>query len=196
MSATERSCILTGIGGQGIQLAGQVMARAALSDGLHAQLFQNYAGLMRGGQTEASVVFDRSAVRAPSVLGSTWSAIVMHHEYWDQVRARIEPGGVVILNTSVVPAALAAGLDATVVEVPATDLAVDLGDILLASMVLLGVHSAVTSMLSVESLEEGLQAALPAYRAERAVAGFAAIEHGHRLEGLPRVDAWDAGVPA
>ena len=52
----ERELVMTGIGGQGIQLAAQVLARAALSEGRQVQLFGSYGGMMRGGNTEATVV--------------------------------------------------------------------------------------------------------------------------------------------
>jgi hypothetical protein len=45
----ERSMLMTGIGGQGIQLAAQVVARAAVLDGREAQRFGSYGGMMRGG---------------------------------------------------------------------------------------------------------------------------------------------------
>jgi Pyruvate/2-oxoacid:ferredoxin oxidoreductase gamma subunit len=48
----EREILLTGIGGQGIQLAAQVLARAAVASGLEVMLFGSYGGTMRGGPTD------------------------------------------------------------------------------------------------------------------------------------------------
>ena len=50
----ERELLLTGIGGQGIQLAAAVLARAALVEGREVQVFGSYGGMMRGGATEAT----------------------------------------------------------------------------------------------------------------------------------------------
>ena len=52
----ERELLVTGIGGQGIQLAALVIARAALAEGREVQLFGSYGGMMRGGNTEATLV--------------------------------------------------------------------------------------------------------------------------------------------
>jgi Pyruvate/2-oxoacid:ferredoxin oxidoreductase gamma subunit len=52
----ERTLLMTGIGGQGIQLAAQVLVRAALAEGREVQLFGSYGGMMRGGNTEAAIV--------------------------------------------------------------------------------------------------------------------------------------------
>src|SRR4051812_30733915 len=49
----EREVIATGIGGQGIQLAAEVLARAATAEGREVLMFGSYGGMMRGGNTDA-----------------------------------------------------------------------------------------------------------------------------------------------
>jgi S-adenosyl methyltransferase/Pyruvate ferredoxin/flavodoxin oxidoreductase len=44
----ERELLMTGIGGQGVQLAGQLLARAAVSTGRQVLMFGSYGGMMRG----------------------------------------------------------------------------------------------------------------------------------------------------
>ena len=75
----EREVLLTGIGGQGIQLAAQVLAEAALEEGRDVQLFGAYGGMMRGGSTEATLVVSDGPVQAPPTVGSAWAALVLHH---------------------------------------------------------------------------------------------------------------------
>jgi Pyruvate/2-oxoacid:ferredoxin oxidoreductase gamma subunit len=65
---SEREVLLTGIGGQGVQLAARVLAEAALVDGLEVQLFASYGGMMRGGNTDASVVISDQPIDAPPVV--------------------------------------------------------------------------------------------------------------------------------
>ena len=48
--------LLTGIGGQGIQLCAKTLALAGTAEGLDAMLTAHYGGQMRGGMTEATVV--------------------------------------------------------------------------------------------------------------------------------------------
>jgi len=52
----ERELLMAGIGGQGVQLAAQLLAKAATGSGRHAQLFGSYGGMMRGGNTDATVI--------------------------------------------------------------------------------------------------------------------------------------------
>src|SRR5213593_4143798 len=87
----ERELLLTGIGGQGIQLAAQVLARAALADGRSVQMFGSYGGMMRGGRTDA-------AVEAPPTVHDAWSAIVMHEAYARPILDAIRPGGLVLVS--------------------------------------------------------------------------------------------------
>lgn len=61
----RREVVMSGIGGQGIQLAAQTLARGALQDGLYVQLFGSYGGMMRGGNTDATLVVSDVPVAAP-----------------------------------------------------------------------------------------------------------------------------------
>src|SRR6266511_2906675 len=94
----ERELLLTGIGGQGIQLAAQVLARAALADGRSVQMFGNYGGMTRGGRTDATIVVADAAVEAPPTVHDAWSAIVLHDAYARPILDAVRPGGLVLVN--------------------------------------------------------------------------------------------------
>src|SRR5271166_281016 len=131
---------MTGIGGQGVQLAAAVVARAAVLEGREVQVFGSYGGMMRGGATESTVVVGDGPIESPPTVGSTWSAILMHHEHATTVVDRLALDGVVFVNTSVVaPGTVIAG---RVVEVAATDLAATVGGIMTASMIMVGAYGA------------------------------------------------------
>ena len=72
---------MTGIGGQGIQLAAQVLCRAALAEDRDVQLFGSYGGMMRGGNTDATIIVADGPVEAPPTVSRAWSALAMHHEH-------------------------------------------------------------------------------------------------------------------
>src|SRR5436189_846861 len=97
----ERELVMTGIGGQGIQLAAQVLAKAAIIEGREVQLFGSYGGMMRGGNTEATVVFADGPIEAPPTVGQASSAILMHQDYSEPTIARPRRATLVILNTTV-----------------------------------------------------------------------------------------------
>ena len=70
----EYELLVTGIGGQGVQLAAQVLARAATLEGRDVMLFGIYGGTMRGGNTDGTVVVGRrpdhrAAARVAHLVG-------------------------------------------------------------------------------------------------------------------------------
>ncbi|MXW63139.1 MAG: hypothetical protein F4Y27_13835 [Acidimicrobiaceae bacterium] len=160
----ERSLIATGIGGQGIQLSAQVMARAAIHDGRKAMLFGSYGGMMRGGSTDASVVLADGPIDSPPVLSRCWLGIAMHHQYLPGLLEKLDDRSTVFVNTSVIQDKVDTA--ASVVDFGATELAVEAVSLVCATMVMVGAVAAATSLLSPEALEAGLAEALPPYRRE------------------------------
>ena len=120
-------------------------------------MFGSYGGMMRGGNTEATVVLADAAIEAPPTVGHTWSAILMHHDYSEPTRRRLRPGSLALVNSTVFHGPLHAdgdgGADAyVVVDVPASDVAVEVGSVMVASMVMLGAYAAVTDIVPLQSL--------------------------------------------
>src|ERR1700736_2931761 len=64
----EREVLMTGIGGQGVQLAAKTLATAAMREGREVLVFGIYGGSMRGGNTDATVVVGTGPLRAPPVI--------------------------------------------------------------------------------------------------------------------------------
>jgi 2-oxoglutarate ferredoxin oxidoreductase subunit gamma len=119
----------------------------------------------------------------------------MHHAYWSPVRQRLRPGSVLFLNSSVFELGHNE-LDAEwrVVQLPATDLAVDVGSILTASLVMVGAYAAATGIVSLDALAGGLEASLPPYRRQHIAINIAALEAGHRAVEPGTYPAWDAAI--
>ena len=67
----ERELLITGMGGQGVQLAAQVIARGATLEGRHVMLFGVYGGAMRGMNTDGTVVVGDAPLQAPPLLSHT-----------------------------------------------------------------------------------------------------------------------------
>jgi Pyruvate/2-oxoacid:ferredoxin oxidoreductase gamma subunit len=190
----ERELVLTGIGGQGIQLAAQVLARAAIAAGRQVQMFGSYGGMMRGGNTEATVVLAEGAIEAPPTIADTWSAIFMHHDFSNPTREKLRPGSLVLVNTTVFEGSFDPD-EYRVVEVPATDIAVDLGNIMTASMVMLGAYVATTDIVALDAVDAAIAASLPAYRSQHVARNVDAVRAG--FEAAPRalVPAWEGVAP-
>lgn len=188
----QREVMMTGVGGQGIQLCSKTLATAAVAEGREAMLCGHYAGAIRGGQTDASVVVADARLRALPILPSAWAGFVMSSKYWPSTREFLRPGGPVLVNGSLVEDLEAPGLE--VIAVPASDIAGDLGAPMAASMVLLGAFAATTGLVGVQALVEAMAELIPPYRSEHVRANEAALRAG-AAAGPGRVaSAWaDAG---
>ena len=102
LGMVERELLVTGIGGQGVQLAAQVLASAAIAEGSQVQLFGSYGGMMRGGNTDATLVFADGPIEAPPTVSHAWSAIVMHHELLRPACSdAVAEGRLVVVNSTV-----------------------------------------------------------------------------------------------
>lgn len=180
--------LLTGIGGQGVQLAAKTLAMAATAEGHQVLMSSHYGGEMRGGQTEASVVIADEGLRSVPILESVWSAYVMHARYWPAVADRLRPGGVVVANSTVVDE-LPTG-DFRLFPVPAGQLAVEVGAVMSSGFVLLGAYGAITGLVGVEALVSAMRELVPPYRTQHLVVNEAALR-----AGAGAVTALDAPAP-
>jgi 2-oxoglutarate ferredoxin oxidoreductase subunit gamma len=181
-AVTERVVMATGIGGQGVQLASNVLAHAAMAEGREVLLFGSYGGMMRGGNTDATIVVATHAVDAPPVAPSAWAALVMHHEFLAPLAVKLTPDSVTFVNTSVVPEAALAALPGTVVRVAATDEAQRLGNALAASLVLLGALAGSTGLVGIDALTAAVATVIPSYRSQHVAGNQDALRHGFALQ--------------
>ncbi len=173
----EFAILLTGIGGQGVQLIGKTLALAATDEGRHAMLSADYGGEMRGGPSNAAVVIGSAPLRSLPVLPAADAAIVANHKFSGVVPDRLRPGGLLLLNSSIVDPA-DAGTAHRVVAVPATATAAALGAPQAGGFVLLGAFNALTGLVAQESLVEAMTSLLPPYRRQHATANAEALRAG------------------
>lgn len=180
---------MTGIGGQGVQLGAQVVARAAALEGREVMFFGIYGGMMRGGNTDSTVVVADEPITSPPVVSRAWSAIAMHDEFWAPLEARLRPGGLVLVNDSTFAQDIRAPV--TVHRVPATELAAEVGNPLGGTMVMIGAHSALTGLVALGSLVEAMRASIPPYRRQHIEANERALEAGFAAVPAGLYPAWD-----
>jgi Pyruvate/2-oxoacid:ferredoxin oxidoreductase gamma subunit len=173
----ERELLMTGIGGQGVQLAAQLLAKAATRSGRHVQLFGSYGGMMRGGNTDATLILGDEPVQAPPMVSSAWSALVMHHEFAAPTLDRLRDGGLLVVNTSVVTA-LDVDPSVHVLAFAASELAIKLGAAAAATMVALGGYAKASGIVSIDELIATLSEVLPSYRSQHIESNARALQAG------------------
>jgi Pyruvate/2-oxoacid:ferredoxin oxidoreductase gamma subunit len=190
----ERELLITGIGGQGVQLAGQVLARAATLEGRYVMLFGLYGGMMRGGNTDGTVVIGDEPLLTPPIVSRSWSAIAMHDEFWEPIEKKLRPGALVLVNDATFTHEIAAACE--IHRVDATGIATELGHPLGGSMVMAGAYAAITGIVGADALVEAMRESIPSYRTQHIAANERAIRAG--LDAVDPVErgAFPAWAPA
>lgn len=151
---------LSGTGGQGLILAGIIMADAAIRDGKNSIQSQSYGPEARGGASRSEVIIgdediDYPKVNKPDVL------LVMSQEACDKFAADLEQGGVMIVDSTNVHT-LPAVNGAIIYQIPISSTAKDeIGREMVANVVALGAIARITGVVSRESLTEALLARIP-----------------------------------
>ncbi len=127
--------MFAGFGGQGIMMAGKVFARAAMERKLEVVWVPSYGPEMRGGTANCVVVVSDRAIGSP-IIRNPQHLIAMNRPSLEKFGEMVKPGGVILVNSSLVDVS-SGRKDVDELQVPATDVAHDLGDVKVASIVLL-----------------------------------------------------------
>jgi 2-oxoglutarate ferredoxin oxidoreductase subunit gamma len=93
--------IIAGFGGQGVLLAGNILAHAAMKEGKHVTYLPTYGVEMRGGTANCTVVISNKEIGSP-VVGKPLSAIIMNKPSLMKFGNHLKPGGILLLNSSLV----------------------------------------------------------------------------------------------
>lgn len=147
--------IMAGFGGQGIVSGGIMLAYAGMIDGKNVTFFPAYGAEMRGGTANCSVVISTDPVASP-VVGTPDSILIMNEPSLPRFEPALKEGGMLFLNTSLV-ASKPTRKDITVIEVPANDIAEELGTIKCANMVMLGAYAKKTKAVSLDILKDSIK---------------------------------------
>jgi Pyruvate/2-oxoacid:ferredoxin oxidoreductase gamma subunit len=172
----EREVIITGIGGQGIQLMAKILAQAAMQAGKQVMLFGVYGGMMRGGPSDSTVVIGDDVIQAPPIIPLTWSVLAMHATGLAEQSKKLRPGGVLCLNSTLVPAPVREHV--TLLSVPATKMAEEAKNIMGAGMIALGAFVAATALVPHAALLAAMHESLPPHRQHLAEKNVALLNLG------------------
>lgn len=181
MSAREREILWTGIGGQGVQLAATILARAATLEGREVMSLGTYGGTMRGGNTDATVVIATRPITSPPIVSRAWAALVVHPRFFEPFRAKLRPEGIVVTNAELLEKPLDVKTG-QLLALEATTIAREADAPNAAALVLLAAFARATGIVGEVALDKALASSLPSYRSQfletnrRALAaGFAAV---------------------
>jgi len=149
---------LSGSGGQGLILAGLVLAEAAgLYDGREVAMVQSYGPEARGGASKAEVIISDAPIDYP-LCSRVDLLLALNQEAADEYSHDLAPGAWIILDADLV----ANAPTSRAFSLPFTAAARDkLKKPMVANVIALGAISALTGIVSLKALEKALLARAP-----------------------------------
>ena len=148
---------LAGEGGQGMILAGIILAEAAcIYGGKHAVQTQSYGPEARGGASKAEVVISSGEIDHPEVLEAD-VLVALSQEAYRKFHKNVKADGLLIVDADKVE-----GASEQAIQIPITRMALETtGRQITANTVALGVLVGLTGIVSREDIEKAVTARAP-----------------------------------
>ena len=149
---------LAGMGGQGMILAGVLLADAAIRDGKNAVQTQSYGPEARGGASRSEVILSGQEIDYPEVIEAD-VLLCMSQQACDKYAHQLKRSGLLIVDSGHVkrlPTTRAVRADLTAWAVEAT------GRAITANVLALGFLVGLTDIVSRQAMEETVLARAPA----------------------------------
>ncbi|MBN1947900.1 MAG: 2-oxoacid:acceptor oxidoreductase family protein [Bradymonadales bacterium] len=141
-----------GFGGQGIMLIGKLLAHSAMHEGREVCWLPSYGPEMRGGTAYCTVVLADRPIGSP-VISNPRYLVVMNRPSLEKFGPMVKTQGAVVINSSLIPISIDR-TDIDVLRIPCNDIAVELGDNRVASMVALGALLGYRTLVDLEGIKE------------------------------------------
>ena len=129
--------ICSGFGGQGVLVAGMILADSGMEAGKNVTWYPSYGAEMRGGTAGCNVVISDEEIASP-FCAQVDILFTMNESAIDKYESKLRPGVLLLVNSSIVHADKTYRDDVKVVKVSATDIANELGNPRGANIVMLG----------------------------------------------------------
>lgn len=180
----EQSVLVAGFGGQGILLAGEILANALMLDDKNVTWYPCYGAEMRGGTVNCEVVASEEEVSSVNKKETDF-VIALNQLSFDRFLSKIKKGGWVIANSSLVKE-VKSRVDINYFFAPITDLANDLGNVRISNIISLGMLAKISKLTSIETLYKALDNVLPEHRKHLLSLNLKALEAGFHLQLAPQ----------
>lgn len=175
----ETSVIVAGFGGQGVLFAGQILAYAAMNSQLNVTWIPSYGPEMRGGTAHCVVIISDEPIGAPLVSRPD-VAIVLNQPSFDKYEPLVKPGGILIVNSSIV-SKQSQRHDLTTIHVPCSEIAAECGSSKMLNMAAVGALLGARPVVSLPVAEQTLYDYLPADRSHLIEGNIRVLRRGYEF---------------
>ena len=148
---TEMIC--AGFGGQGVLTTGMLLINAGMKQGKHVLFYPSYGSEMRGGTANCTVKISDKKIPSPMIRAAD-IVFTMNSPAVDKFESRLKPGGLLLVNSTLVDENRKYRDDIRVIKVPVTDIASEIGNPRGANIAMMGVLAVATDLFDPEFLLE------------------------------------------
>ena len=160
---------LSGSGGQGLLLAGIVLAEAAILEDKNVVQTQSYGPEARGGSSKAEVVVSDTDIDYPKATDPDYLLALTADAY--KTYGALQGKGTIIVDSSI---ALDPAIKAKTVSVPILETTKKIGKTIVTNIVALGVVAGLSGIVKPETLEKAVLDRVPKGTEELNVAALKA----------------------
>ncbi|MFC1479025.1 2-oxoacid:acceptor oxidoreductase family protein [Planctomycetota bacterium] len=151
----EKQHIISGFGGQGVVFAGKLLAESAMRNTLLSTYFPSYGIAMRGGAAKCDVIVADEEIGSP-VVDQADIIISMSIEAMRKYEPFLKKNGIFVINSSLVNEE-PGRTDIQIIHIPATEMANEIGNKMVATLVCLGYVAGITGVVPLEAFYESLE---------------------------------------
>ena len=170
--------VFVGMGGQGVLLAAQILAHAAVHENKNVVWYPAYGPETRGGTATCTLIVSDEEIGAPFAPNPD-ILVAFNQTMLDKYINDVEPGGTVIINSDLCDSV--ERKDVTEYKVPANAIALELNNPKVINMAMAGALAAIAGSISTESINWALETQLPEKIKHTIPLNMAALEKGKQL---------------
>jgi 2-oxoglutarate ferredoxin oxidoreductase subunit gamma len=154
----------TGVGGQGVLLAGEIFAAAKIKAGGHGLKTATYTSQVRGGPTVVDIQLDDSEIYYPYAKdGEIDFMLSVAQKSYDLFKDGVSKGGTIVIEPNLITPTEQDRKDWNIIEVEIITLAKEeVGNVITQSVIALGVANCLMDAVDKDLLEEVMLSKVPA----------------------------------
>ncbi|MBE0432776.1 2-oxoacid:acceptor oxidoreductase family protein [candidate division WOR-3 bacterium] len=149
----------SGLGGQGIIRSGFIVGRAcSIYDNKYATMTQSFGPEARGSACSSQLVVSEEKILYPYIT-QPHILVSMSREAYEKYEPELQEDGTLVIDEDLVSPVLRAQI--RIFKIPATRFAEELGNRIIANLVMLGFFTAVTNVVSYEAMKKAIPGSVP-----------------------------------
>ena len=143
----QEEIFIAGSGGQGVLSAGKILAQTAIQENKYAIFYPSYGAEIRGGTTNCTVIISDTEIFSP-VIEKFKNMIILNAPSLNKFLNKLSEDGLLIINSSLCEINQKTLKNIKLLEIPATEISLKLGDVRCANIFMLGFYIGIKKILT------------------------------------------------